>query len=81
MDKFSIKTTDIFKAAYLFHFVECELSVGHQYGVGVVYTLVGENVKREEQKYLSGDVDVNLLCLKESFYAMLEKGGQTIKPI
>ncbi len=81
MDRFTVKSGDIFKAAYLFQCCDCELSVGYQKGVGVVFTLTGETVKQEERTYVAGDATVDVMCLKESVLTLLEKSGQTIRPL
>ena len=81
MNPFTIKTTDIFKAAYLYQCCDCELDTAYEKEVGVVFILTGDTVKREEKSYLAGDATVDLMCLKETVLTLLEKSGQGIKPL
>ncbi len=80
MDKNTIKTSDIFKAAYLYHLCDCDLMIEYQIGVGVVFVISGSSVADMEKSYVGGSADVDLLAFKQGFFSLLEKCEFDVKP-
>ncbi|MBU3915323.1 hypothetical protein KKA14_07295 [bacterium] len=73
-----IKTTDIFKACYLYYNFQCELEISKQQDT-VLYTIEGEVIQTGETEIMTGEAFIDFCCFKETFLCLLERGGQAIQ--
>ncbi len=74
-----IETNDLFKCAYLlaksYRLAETKYVDGHQ----VRFIIEGDNLKDEEQRYRTGNAQVNPLQLKECLDFLREELNQTLR--
>ncbi len=81
MEKITVRTTDIFKAAYLHYCCDYDLTIERMPARAPVYVITGGSVDRDERDYIMGMEKFDTLSIKEGVSALMERTGQAIRPV
>ncbi len=79
MEKITMKTTDIFKAAYLYYRCDYPMTVVHKAGKIPLYVFTGgSSLESDEKNYIGGGGIMEVISMKEALLSLMQRTGQAI---